>query len=117
MNFAGGAGSSNSGNITKILLENRDKIYDLFGDGKDDDGSWALELLEAFQTFLIMLSCPYVMYPDQFGEYCGYVDKLMRDRCAWHPSVPSCHLNIIHAQRLVEHFWPIVSKPKCVSSN
>ena len=88
MNFAGGAGSSNTGNVTKTLLENREKIYDLFGDGKDDDGSWALELLEAFQTFLIMISCPYVMYPDQFGEYCGYVDKLMRKLVPWHPGVP-----------------------------
>ena len=88
--IAGGAGSSNTGNVTKTLLENRGKIYDLFGDGKEDDGSWALELLEAFQNFLIMISCPYVMDPDKFGNYCGYVDKLMRELVPWHPGVPRC---------------------------
>ena len=70
------------------MLENREKIYDLFGDGKDDDGSWAVELLEALHNFLIMISCPYVMYPDQIGEYCGHVDKLMRELVPWHPGVP-----------------------------
>ena len=82
MNFAGGAGSSNTGNVTKILLENAEKIYEIIG--------IPLELMVAFRNFFIMISCPYVMYPDQFGEYCAYVDKLMRDHVDWHPSVPRC---------------------------
>ena len=70
-NFSGGAGSSNTGNISKTLLENAEKIHHIIG--------VPVELIKAFHTLFIMLSCPYVMYPDQLGEYCGYVDKMMRD--------------------------------------
>ena len=80
MNFSGGAGSSNTGNISKILLENAEKIHEIIG--------VPVELIKALHTLLIMMSCPYVMYPDQFGEYCQYVDKLMRDFVDWHPSIP-----------------------------
>ena len=41
------------------------------------------------------------------GKFFAYVDKLIRDNVPWHPGVPSVHLDLIHGQRLLEHFWPI----------
>ena len=62
------------------MLANAEKIHEKLG--------LSLEIMVAFRTFLLMVTCPYVMDPEKFGLYCGYVDKLMRDEVGWHPSIP-----------------------------
>ena len=65
------------------------------------------EVLEGLGNFLIAISCGWVMDPAKFGEFCKKVDQLMIDHVGWHPSVPSIHLDLIHGQLLMDHFFPL----------
>ena len=54
----------------------------------------AEELIGALGTFWILIQCGYVLFVDQFGDYCDHLDRLLRQYIDWHPGVPAMHLDI-----------------------
>ena len=102
---AGGAGSSMTGNVGRLLLQHGAVLAPILLPSLRQETGQAV--LDALGEFWIALQCGYVVHPEKFGALCNHVDHLLRTYVDWHPIVPSIHLDLIHGQQLAEHFFPI----------
>ena len=96
-----------TGNVGRLMLKYAAELEPIFFPQPHYPKGAGQELVEHLANFYVMIACGYVLIISKFQEYSDKVDRLLRLHVAWHPGVPSMHLNIIHGTKIMEHFYPI----------
>ena len=85
--YAGGAGSSDTGNIGWKLVQHAAEIAPIIFK-KHVPLEAAQQLFEGLGHFLIAINSKFVLDPVKLGRLCAHVDRLMIQCVPWHPGVP-----------------------------
>ena len=91
--YAGGAGTSDSGNIGWKLVQHAAEIGPIIFKNHVPPEA-AQQLFEGLGHFLIAINSKFVLDPVKFGRLCAHVDGLMIQWVGWHPGVPRLESSI-----------------------
>jgi hypothetical protein len=105
---AGGAGTSNTGNVARKAFENP-KLFAAVT-GVDE------ELIERFRTILISISCQFPVDPEKFQKYCLETAMHFKETYHWFMIPSTVHKVLFHASKIMIHsILPLGNFSSCIS--
>jgi hypothetical protein len=92
---AGGAGTSNTGNVCRRLFADPQKLSEALGINQ--------ELIERYRNILIAVNCQQPLNPEKLGQYCKDTYKLYLELYPWYKIPASVHKILAHIGEVIMH--------------